>query len=63
MKTELVYSLAQTFEKHAQQTETAVEYWLAQEEALISFLRGLKTVCLSAVCFWCVVCANVGMNV
>ncbi|MDR0250060.1 MAG: DNA damage-inducible protein D [Burkholderiales bacterium] len=31
MKTELVYSLTQTFEGHAQQTETGVEYWLARD--------------------------------
>ncbi|MCL2297202.1 MAG: DNA damage-inducible protein D [Proteobacteria bacterium] len=31
MKTELVYSLTQTFEEHAQQTETGVEYWLARD--------------------------------
>ncbi|MBB3179104.1 DNA damage-inducible protein D [Variovorax sp. Sphag1AA] len=31
MKTELVQSLTQTFEGHAQQTETGVEYWLARD--------------------------------
>ena len=31
MKTELVHSLTQTFEGHAQQTETGVEYWLARD--------------------------------
>ncbi|MDR1276691.1 MAG: DNA damage-inducible protein D [Candidatus Accumulibacter sp.] len=31
MKAELVYSLTQTFEGHAQQTETGVEYWLARD--------------------------------
>ncbi|MDR2244080.1 MAG: DNA damage-inducible protein D, partial [Burkholderiales bacterium] len=31
MKTELVCTLTQTFEGHAQQTETGVEYWLARD--------------------------------
>jgi hypothetical protein len=31
MKPELVHSLTQTFEGHAQQTETGVEYWLARD--------------------------------
>ncbi|WP_068635718.1 DNA damage-inducible protein D [Thauera butanivorans] len=31
MKSELVHSLTQTFEGHAQQTETGVEYWLARD--------------------------------
>lgn len=31
MKTELIHSLTQTFEGHAQQTENGVEYWLARD--------------------------------
>ena len=31
MKTELIHSLTQTFEGHAQRTETGVEYWLARD--------------------------------
>jgi hypothetical protein len=31
MKTELVQTLTTTFEAHAQQTETGVEYWLARD--------------------------------
>lgn len=31
MKTELIQSLTQTFEGHAQQTETGVEYWLGRD--------------------------------
>ncbi len=31
MKTELIQSLTETFEGHAQQTETGVEYWLARD--------------------------------
>jgi len=31
MKTELVQSLTSTFEAHAQQTESGVEYWLARD--------------------------------
>lgn len=31
MKTELIQSLTTTFEGHAQQTETGVEYWLARD--------------------------------
>jgi DNA-damage-inducible protein D len=31
MKTELVHSLTQTFEGHAQQTDTGVEFWLARD--------------------------------
>jgi DNA-damage-inducible protein D len=31
LKTELVFQLTETFEGHAQQTETGVEYWLARD--------------------------------
>lgn len=31
MKTEIVHTLTTTFEGHAQQTETGVEYWLARD--------------------------------
>jgi DNA-damage-inducible protein D len=31
MKKELVQTLTDTFEGHAQQTETGVEYWLARD--------------------------------
>ena len=31
MKSELIQSLTETFEGHAQQTETGVEYWLARD--------------------------------
>ncbi|MGE4441658.1 MAG: hypothetical protein AB7D27_09240 [Desulfomicrobium sp.] len=31
MKKELVQSLTETFEGHAQQTESGVEYWLARD--------------------------------
>jgi DNA-damage-inducible protein D len=31
MKTELINNLTNTFEAHAQQTETGVEYWLARD--------------------------------
>jgi DNA-damage-inducible protein D len=31
MKTELIQSLTETFEGHAQKTETGVEYWLARD--------------------------------
>ena len=31
MKTELVHSLTETFEGHAQQTESGIEYWLARD--------------------------------
>lgn len=31
MKTDIVYSLTQSFEAHAQQTEAGVEYWLARD--------------------------------
>jgi len=31
MKTELIYSLTETFEGHAQQTESGIEYWLARD--------------------------------
>lgn len=31
MKTEIVYSLTNTFEAHAQQTESGIEYWLARD--------------------------------
>lgn len=31
MKTEIVQSLTETFEGHAQQTEGGVEYWLARD--------------------------------
>lgn len=31
MKTEVVQSLTETFEGHAQQTESGVEYWLARD--------------------------------
>src|SRR6218665_3331369 len=31
MKTELVHSLTTTFEGHAQQTDSGVEYWLARD--------------------------------
>lgn len=37
MKTELVQTLTSTFEAHAQQTETGVEYWLARD---LQFLLG-----------------------
>jgi DNA-damage-inducible protein D len=37
MKTELIYSLTETFEAHAQQTEGGVEYWLARD---IQYLLG-----------------------
>jgi len=37
MKTELVQSLTSTFEAHAQQTETGVEFWLARD---IQYLLG-----------------------
>ena len=31
MQSEVVHSLTETFEGHAQQTETGVEYWLARD--------------------------------
>jgi len=31
MKTELIYSLTEHFEAHAQQTNTGVEFWLARD--------------------------------
>ncbi|OGT31534.1 MAG: DNA damage-inducible protein D [Gammaproteobacteria bacterium RBG_16_51_14] len=31
MKTELIYTLTETFEAHAQQTEGGIEYWLARD--------------------------------
>ena len=31
MKTELIHTLTETFEAHAQQTESGVEYWLARD--------------------------------
>ena len=31
MKTELVQSLTTNFEAHAQQTDTAIEFWLARD--------------------------------
>ena len=31
MKTELIHSLTETFEGHAQQTQSGVEYWLARD--------------------------------
>jgi len=31
MKTELIHSLTDTFEGHALQTETGIEYWLARD--------------------------------
>ena len=31
MKTEIIQTLTSTFEAHAQQTETGVEYWLARD--------------------------------
>ncbi|HUN01042.1 MAG TPA: DNA damage-inducible protein D [Halothiobacillus sp.] len=31
MKTELIYRLTETFEGHAQQTESGIEYWLARD--------------------------------
>lgn len=31
MKTEIVHQLTATFEGHAQQTETGVEFWLARD--------------------------------
>jgi len=31
MKTEIIQSMTETFEGHAQQTETGVEYWLARD--------------------------------
>jgi DNA-damage-inducible protein D len=31
MKSDLVHSLTDNFEAHAQQTETGVEYWLARD--------------------------------
>jgi DNA-damage-inducible protein D len=31
MKTELIHSLTETFEGHAQQTENGIEYWLARD--------------------------------
>ncbi|KGK40878.1 damage-inducible protein D, partial [Nitrincola sp. A-D6] len=31
MKNELVYTLTESFESHAQQTENGVEYWLARD--------------------------------
>ncbi len=37
MKSEFIQSLTETFEGHAQQTETGVEYWLARD---IQFLLG-----------------------
>jgi len=37
MKSELVQTLTKTFENHAQQTETGVEYWLARD---LQFLLG-----------------------
>ncbi len=37
MKTELINSLTDTFEAHAQRTENGVEYWLARD---VQFLLG-----------------------
>ena len=31
METNLIYQLTESFECHAQQTETGVEYWLARD--------------------------------
>lgn len=31
MKSELIHTLTDTFEAHAQQTESSVEYWLARD--------------------------------
>jgi len=31
METNLIHQLTETFEGHAQQTETGVEYWLARD--------------------------------
>ena len=31
MKTEVIHTLTETFEAHAQQTENGVEYWLARD--------------------------------
>ncbi|SAL55528.1 DNA-damage-inducible protein D [Caballeronia udeis] len=31
MKTELIYSLTEHFEAHAQQTSSGVEFWLARD--------------------------------
>lgn len=47
MKTELIYTLTDTFEAHAQQTEGGVEYWLARDlQHLLGYLewRNFNTV-------------------
>ncbi len=31
MNTDIIHSLTSTFEAHAQQTESGVEYWLARD--------------------------------
>lgn len=55
MKSELVYQLTETFEGHAQQTESGVEYWLARDvqhllgyakwDNFINVLSKAKTAC------------------
>lgn len=40
MKTEVVHQLTESFEGHAQQTETGVEYWLARDlQFLLGYLK------------------------
>jgi len=51
MKTELIHTLTDTFEAHAQQTEGGVEYWLARDlQHLLGYSewRNFTTVILKA---------------
>jgi DNA-damage-inducible protein D len=55
MKTELIHSLTETFEGHAQQTDSGVEYWLARDlqhllgyskwDNFVSVVSKAKTAC------------------
>jgi DNA-damage-inducible protein D len=43
MKTEQIHSLTETFEAHAQQTESGVEYWLARDlQHLLGYAKRLE---------------------
>jgi DNA-damage-inducible protein D len=40
LKTELIYSLTEHFETHAQRTENGVEFWLARDlQALLGYAK------------------------
>lgn len=44
METHLVHQLTATFEGHAQQTETGVEYWLARDlQQLLGYAEQLQS--------------------